>query len=634
MRGQAQPRFSPEGTCGRLAELYLLCLDLPGAAEKALIYAQAGLKQCAEGSPFVPKLRHFEAMAMRLAPQADEAAFAASADKDRASIAACYDTMPKDAFVFAQGWGDWAWERKRWTEAAEAFGWATRTLRQILRRHVPDEKTRLDWLQQSSCVTRGAFALAEADRLEDAVLLLERANHFFYAAQADGQALERLALVNPALAASVQELLGSALGDAARFDSVGRLSETESARQAQLDAAVKQIRLVPGFAGFATEPGWDAIREAATQTPLLYLFATPYGAKAFLVGNALAGGLHIVSIPFEITSEDLNAAMLPFIEAEYGTPRRDSRAELAQWLEWLGEEIMAHVRGALGDLRGEDERLVLIPVGLTALLPLHAALVRPEPERIHFLLHPRNVSYAISAQSLVQSRRQPPLPADPQVVMINNPVPLPVNYDPLLLSDAEAQTVQHWFPSARLLSGRHATTAQVMQALLGAHLIHFSCHGTLDSRFGYASVLLLAERQLLTQQHLRGLHLRARLVVLSACATGIISLHSEQTLTLPGQFLAAGAGVVLSTLWHSDELATCLLIWKFYEIWNRDAVSPLAALGDAQAWLIRASAASLRADLLPEVLDSPAATTLREAADDALVFTDPWYWANLFIAGL
>jgi CHAT domain-containing protein len=194
--------------------------------------------------------------------------------------------------------------------------------------------------------------------------------------------------------------------------------------------------------------------------------------------------------------------------------------------------------------------------------------------------------------------------------------------------------VQHWFPAARLLSGRHATTAQVMAALPGADLIHFSCHGTLDARFGYASVLLLAERQELTQEHLRGLHLQAKLVVLSACATGIMSLHSEQTLTLPGQFLAAGAGAVLGTLWHSDELATCLLVWKFYEIWNRGAVPPLHALGDAQEWLIRTSAADLRADLLPEVLDSPAAVSLREAADDALVFSDPWYWANLFIAGV
>lgn len=90
---------------------------------------------------------------------------------------------------------------------------------------------------------------------------------------------------------------------------------------------------------------------------------------------------------------------------------------------------------------------------------------------------------------------------------------------------------------------------------------------------------------------------------------------------------------MLGTLWHSDEMATLLLVEKFYEFWTDGAHSPVQALGDAQAWLMSSTADALRASVKPEVLQSRAGKTLRDAPGEEQIFIHPWYWSGFFLAG-
>jgi CHAT domain-containing protein len=74
--------------------------------------------------------------------------------------------------------------------------------------------------------------------------------------------------------------------------------------------------------------------------------------------------------------------------------------------------------------------------------------------------------------------------------------------------------------------------------------------------------------EVLTMEEIAGLHLQADLIVLNACASGIVKLKSSGPQnSLPAIFLQAGAQNILSTLWNvTDRLAGEFMV-NFYRLW-------------------------------------------------------------------
>jgi CHAT domain-containing protein len=75
-------------------------------------------------------------------------------------------------------------------------------------------------------------------------------------------------------------------------------------------------------------------------------------------------------------------------------------------------------------------------------------------------------------------------------------------------------------------------------------------------------------------------------VVLSACETGLYDFgrNPDEFVGLPATFMQIGAAGVLGTLWLVDDLATSLLMARFYDL-HIGGLEPPAALRQAQAWL-------------------------------------------------
>lgn len=168
-------------------------------------------------------------------------------------------------------------------------------------------------------------------------------------------------------------------------------------------------------------------------------------------------------------------------------------------------------------------------------------------------------------------------------------------------SEMEGAFVATHFPekARTLLVGEEATLDAVLEALKGRNYWHFASHGTFTWSDVRQSALIMHDFARLSVGRLLeadGLG-RPRLVVLSACETGLseITRNPDEFVGLPGTFMALGAAGVLGTLWPVSDIASALLIARFYELHIGKRLRPATALHQAQAWLRQATNADLTA---------------------------------------
>lgn len=116
--------------------------------------------------------------------------------------------------------------------------------------------------------------------------------------------------------------------------------------------------------------------------------------------------------------------------------------------------------------------------------------------------------------------------------------------------------------------------------------IHFSCHGLLSP--GYQAIALSqvpGEREdgFLTLGEIMNCRYQARLVVLSACQTGLGSLERGEGVTgLTRAVMYAGSPAVVVSLWPVDDRATQELMVRFYSHLIRQDLSKVEALRAAR----------------------------------------------------
>jgi CHAT domain-containing protein len=178
---------------------------------------------------------------------------------------------------------------------------------------------------------------------------------------------------------------------------------------------------------------------------------------------------------------------------------------------------------------------------------------------------------------------------------VGNPMPNP---NPLAFAHAELEEIAAFFgeEARTTLYEEAATEAELTKHLPGATHIHLACHGMFDPDEPLNSYLQLADQPLTLRQILDiGAFREARLVVLSACQTGITEFRRlpDEAIGLPAGFLQAGAMGVVGTLWPVDDLSTTLLMTKFYEFLLCDDEPPARALRNAQRWLREITAGEL-----------------------------------------
>jgi len=137
-----------------------------------------------------------------------------------------------------------------------------------------------------------------------------------------------------------------------------------------------------------------------------------------------------------------------------------------------------------------------------------------------------------------------------------------------------------------LLGGEARADALRLQAN-EADIVHLACHGQFRADNPAFSLLDLAEGPL-TLHDLHSLRMRASLVVLSACETGLSRIAAgDELIGLVRGFTLAGAEAVLATQWAVADASMPVLMASLYRhLWSGDP--PAAALRAAQREAITA----------------------------------------------
>jgi CHAT domain-containing protein len=280
-----------------------------------------------------------------------------------------------------------------------------------------------------------------------------------------------------------------------------------------------------------------------------------------------------------------DAGAVPGSEARAGAIDRLCRWA---WSAAMGE-VIRYVRRRQPD---RPARLVLVPMGMLALVPWHAAYTGDGARR-RYAVQDAVISYSVSARMLCAAARHPLRPIRSALVVGDPEGNLP-------FAGLEAHAIHQRFHPGGSYFGRHATAAtptgtpgQVLDwiaaAAPGPSLLHFACHGVVDPRRPADAHLVLAGGTLTARRLLEASRLAALAidqVFLAACTTSVGGADYDEAFSLATTFLAAGAHTVFGSLWPVPDSHTSLLMYLVHHFFNVDSCAPVDALHRAQLWML------------------------------------------------
>ena len=164
-----------------------------------------------------------------------------------------------------------------------------------------------------------------------------------------------------------------------------------------------------------------------------------------------------------------------------------------------------------------------------------------------------------------------------------------LNLSPLPSAANEVDAIARLYDT-QPLKDEAATETVVLQRMPTARIIHLATHGLLDTNAStdaqqIPGVLVLAPDDqhdgLLTSSDLLRLNLKAELVVLSACDTGLGNITSDGVIGLSRSLFEAQVPSVVVSLWAVPDAPTANLMIEFYHQWQQEGLAKAEALQQA-----------------------------------------------------
>lgn len=270
-----------------------------------------------------------------------------------------------------------------------------------------------------------------------------------------------------------------------------------------------------------------------------------------------------------------------YVAANFGVTEGGSRVrdlDLDEWQVRFGPFIEPILPWT-----DEGDIVWLVPHDVLHYLPLHALKVEGR-----YLIERNPVCYTPSASVMKYCHAKRKERRDRALILADSRADLP-----LLHAREQALAIQQLFdPHAEVYLNGAATKTVVKQRLAETKedidVLHFACHGYFHPYQALRSGIMLApengdsleaekEREPetealeespwnLTAEEIFGLEMRADLVTLSACESGVNERRpGDELIGLTRALIYAGTPSVVVSLWSVDEISTSILMHRFYQ---------------------------------------------------------------------
>ncbi len=255
-----------------------------------------------------------------------------------------------------------------------------------------------------------------------------------------------------------------------------------------------------------------------------------------------------------------------------GAGLKESSQELYRLLI---EPALAHIRG---------NELLIIPHDLLHYLPFQA-LASPSGR---YLIEDYAIHY-LSSASLMRFTQEKKRARRETALAFGNPSRGDEAFN-LRFAEREAREVAQVYPNSAVLLSDQATKAKAIALGPKNDILHFAVHAEFNQDNPTSSALLLAregsEDGKLKVREIFSLNLKADLVVLSACETGLGKISSgDEIVGMTRAFIYAGTPSVITTQWKINDRASYELMGEFYR--NLKSMKKSAALRQAQLKIMK-----------------------------------------------
>ncbi len=429
-----------------------------------------------------------------------------------------------------------------------------------------------------------AWALADGD-LATAVTALDASRGLVLAATSASRGVaERLAAAGHQDLAAEWRLTGGLGRDELSGLPLGALRVEDGTLPDALRAKVlAALDASPDGSATATVDQIQVALAATAADALVYLLAPSKRNPGMAVVVPRTGPPSIVDLP----ELHLDPAMpvgryVASATRDLQAPISNRPVTLAGVAEWAGRAVLADLLPRLPAADGPPH-VVLVPVGELALVPWH--LGRTPGKR--YAAEELVISYSPSARLFCDAARRPAVPVR-SALIVGDPD------GSLRFAGHEAQAIHRvFYPAGQFLGHSDGTREAVLnwigRAGAGPLLLHFSCHGLVDTARPDQAALVLSRGQLSVRDLVdatRSAELVADQVFLAACHTNAITGTYDEAFSLASVFLATGATTVFGSLWAVPDEATSLLMFMLHHFLSAEGLPPARALHAAQLWML------------------------------------------------
>jgi CHAT domain-containing protein len=379
----------------------------------------------------------------------------------------------------------------------------------------------------------------------------------------------------------------SRLSESLTTSTLQRLRQQVTSRETELVRLQRRLQPASRTRAATLGIGDSALEAASTQDRLRRrLPATTVVLEYFLAGDELVLfvfdrrrlAAHWLG-PMAPVAEGVERFRFQVSKFELGDAYvRDHAEALLLNVHSILAELYTLLIGPCADSLVDARQLIIVPHGTLHYLPFHA-LIDPSGTP---LVERLEVSYAPSSTVLASCYERPSVAES-----VGHPLLVAVADPAVPQISGEVDALQKLFGTALVLSGDGATEHAFRRHAPEADVIHLASHAVFRHDNPLFSAIKLADGWL-SLYDLYSMRLRASLVTLSACETGVNDvLAGDELVGLARGFFQAGAASVVVSLWAVNDTSTAHLMRRFYRHLEA-GVGPAAAMRLGQAELRRA----------------------------------------------